>query len=421
MKPIAAILAMFVVVTIVVMPSNKVSHFLNLYSTVDLAHVQARKNEVTIQAVTDEVQQLRSELAELRDVVSRVLGPHSMKPLPTSSENGWDVGAVAHRSLSAVTPGYTGLYLHDNMSEIALGQALDVRIKRTGAGKMNIHAREITTHGIIKTASIEASNLFPYMLLPPNMIDNSFMHKLNGDKPAGFSRSTYKGGGVINIQAVHPYTKCFEGPYCNLPEGGCTQNQAETCNEATESKPYIFGRYYKGSRASRGGLADGWAGQRDGKILKISGKRDCSDDHNQVRVNFPIEGRILTRKVLFRGFLKIIKGKASLQTDVSSRPRWTREQTEAAQDGWLSIHELIAGSHITDLDNQHVFSFNCYGEATGHFGDFEMYLALPYMANIVEKSDSTTSAHWQESIVDNLIGRNVLKWSGDEISLNVLN
>ena len=44
--------------------------------------------------------------------------------------------------------------------------------------------------------------------------------------------------------------------------------------------------------------------------------------------------RTLTNKVLFRGWLKIIKGAASLQTDVGVRPIWTRAVTEKATDGW---------------------------------------------------------------------------------------
>jgi hypothetical protein len=36
-------------------------------------------------------------------------------------------------------------------------------------------------------------------------------------------------------------------------------------------------------------------------------------------------------------------------------------------------------------------------------GDFEIYLALPYMANIVETDGDETSPHWHPSIMDNNI------------------
>lgn len=47
-----------------------------------------------------------------------------------------------------------------------------------------------------------------------NVIDNGFMNNLNGTRPAGYVPGTYDRygiGGTINIEAVHPYTQCFEG------------------------------------------------------------------------------------------------------------------------------------------------------------------------------------------------------------------
>jgi hypothetical protein len=267
------------------------------------------------------------------------------------------------------------------------------------------------------------------MPMVPNMIDNSFFNERYDvgalSLPNGYTTSSYgTTPGTIDISCVHPYTKGFEGPYCPLNDGGCP-TPAATINEATESTPWIFGHYQKGARAGRGGLGDGWAGRSDGKLLKLTGTRLGGYGNNQVRVNFPKEGIALTSKVLFRGFLKIIKGKANVQTDVGNYPRWTREQTEAAPDGWLSIHELIGSSHVTSLDSVHVLSFNCYGEnvADGSYeerntGDFEMYLALPYMANIVETNDDETSPHWHPSIMDNNIFEGLAKWDVNDVVLN---
>ena len=49
------------------------------------------------------------------------------------------------------------------------------------------------------------------------------------------------------------------------------------------------GTYYKGPRAGRGGLQDGWAGG-GGRILKITGVRPKGAKY-VIRVNFPIERR----------------------------------------------------------------------------------------------------------------------------------
>ena len=51
----------------------------------------------------------------------------------------------------------------------------------------------------------------------------------------------------------------------------------------------------------------------------------------------------------------------------------------------FQINRKISGSHVTDLDGSHTFTFCAYGEESGHSGKFEMYLALPYITNILEK------------------------------------
>ncbi len=71
--------------------------------------------------------------------------------------------------------------------------------------------------------------------------------------------------GSVVIEAVHPYTKGFEGPYVSYEP----ENRAATLDEATQDKPYWWGRYNKGPRARRGGLAGGWGGISNGNILKI--------------------------------------------------------------------------------------------------------------------------------------------------------
>ena len=75
------------------------------------------------------------------------------------------------------------------------------------------------------------------------------------------------------------------------------------------------------------------------------------------------------------------------------------------------INRKISGSHITDLDGSHTFAFCAYGEESGNTGPFEMYLALPYITNILEKTpdhtqDGTTHvARWQVVCVQHSTAR----------------
>ena len=98
-----------------------------------------------------------------------------------------------------------------------------------------------------------------------------------------------------------------------------------------------------------------------------------------------------------------------LQTDVGNQGGrgWSRqmsENTTLAPQGWISVHELVGTSHVTSLDQVHVLSFNLYGEnpgpGAGYTGAFEVYLALPYIMNVVSKADShvyETSPAWEDS------------------------
>jgi hypothetical protein len=264
-------------------------------------------------------------------------------------------------------------------------------------------------------------------LLPHNMISNSFMSSLVEGKPAGFqtnkypSSSSQQSPGEIKIEAAHPYTKGFEGPYCDVSGADlsnvCPQ-RAVAIDEATEATPWVFGRYDKGERVQRGGLGNGWGGHHDGHILKIVGRRN----HGALWVSFAMEKRSITRRILFRGYIKIIKGKASVQSDIHLAPRWNRSMTEAAPDGWLAVHELIDISHISDMGFEYALTFGCFGEeepGSTLSGEFEIYLVLPYIANIVESRDDGHSAHWQASVIDNRVDTGVAAWSMDGSTMQV--
>ncbi|NEN98163.1 MAG: hypothetical protein F6K50_22395, partial [Moorea sp. SIO3I7] len=238
-------------------------------------------------------------------------------------------------------------------------------------------ANNLTVNGNIKTTGIISGSS-----LPPNLIRNSYMNILDGNKPAG-----YRVLGNVNLEAAHPYTKGFEGPYVAEKPS----NAASSVDTATQANPYWFRRYYKGSRASRGGLADGWNGLPDGRILKITGNNSAV----HTSVMFPFESNVLTNKVHFKAWLKITSGsKVGFGVDSGYRNVVrgliiTKEQTDDAPDGWYQIDAVIGTSEVTSLNG---LAFSMGIEASG---SFEVYLALPYVANL----DNDT---WLPSVSDML-------------------
>ncbi|NEO40246.1 MAG: hypothetical protein F6J90_29435 [Moorea sp. SIOASIH] len=239
----------------------------------------------------------------------------------------------------------------------------------------------LTVNGNIKTTGmIRGSSM------PPNLIRNSYMNILDGNKPAGYTTL-----GNVTLEAAHPFTKGFEGPYV----GEKPANAADSVDDATEENPYWFGRVNKGSRIKRGGLADGWAGFRDGRILKITG--DNSAQHTVVLFPFECKGNFVTKKyVHFKAWLKISSGK---QVGFGEVAGWygnrgglflTKEQSDKAPDGWYRVDGVIPTSEVTRLGGQS-FSMGIVGDEAD--GSFEVYLALPYLANLDNDS-------WLPSVSD---------------------
>jgi hypothetical protein len=217
----------------------------------------------------------------------------------------------------------------------------------------------------------------------PNLINNSYMYLLDGSKPAG-----YNVDGNITIEAVHPFTKGFEGPYCPTAPAGA----AASVDEATANTPYWFGVHNKGSRIWRGGLADGWYSYADGHILKITG----NSNSNNCLVTFPFERNVFPKTYRFRAWIKIVNadwvgfgtdagynyGQYKCQGNFSI----TKAQADAATDGWLFIDKTITFSSTTLL-NGLVFSMGFSGQ------NIEVYLALPQLTPV----DPTG---WRSSITD---------------------
>ncbi|AFD06642.1 prefoldin domain-containing protein [Solitalea canadensis] len=233
-----------------------------------------------------------------------------------------------------------------------------------------------------------ANNLYAqqdYIL--PNLIRNSYMDILDGSKPAGYS--TY---GNVVIEAVHPFTKGFEG----ISAATKPANAALTVDDATAMNPYWFGVYNKGGRIARGGLADGWNAFTGGNILKITG----DNAGGSTSVFFPFERNVLIRKVRFRAWVKIVKGEfVGFGNDSGlSSTYWgttfTKQTTDQALDKWYFIDMIIQPSQNTSL-NGLVFSMGIKGSP-----DFEVYLALPHLS--IEGANA-----WLPSVTD-MISRNGL-------------
>ncbi len=218
--------------------------------------------------------------------------------------------------------------------------------------------------------------------LSPNLIRNSYMNILDGNKPAG-----YVVDGNLTIEAVHPYTKGFEGPYWETPG-----NSATSVDAATEQMPFNFGKYYKGPRTDRGGLADGWWSMSDGKILKITGNNAGPN----TSLFFPFEQNIGGNAWRFRAWVKIVSADfiafgidAGWANNLWGNRIVSKAEADQAQDGWFYIDVIVRDRKVTRLGST-AFSMGIQGN------NIEVYLALPYLTEIDE------SQAWLPSVSDML-------------------
>lgn len=134
--------------------------------------------------------------------------------------------------------------------------------------------------------------------LPPNLIKNAFMQEVENGVPKGFT------GNGLKIEAVHPFTHGFEGPYVSE----CPANATDDPTQATKDKPYWYGKYNMGPRVGRGGLSTGW-GQgsiANGHILKTTAEIGAADEHRMIR--FTAQRLAAHDKLWFRCYVKIVRG-----------------------------------------------------------------------------------------------------------------
>lgn len=207
-----------------------------------------------------------------------------------------------------------------------------------------------------------------YMPLPLNLFSNAMMR---GVEPEGHPTG-YAAVGCA-IEAVHPWTKGFEG--CYTPDA--PQNVAPTIDSANEDNPYWFGRHLLGHRMYRGGLAGGWGGISDGKILKITSTASASSKYFRVPVAtfgvFPKLGlrfwiKIVKGKLGFGGDNGLYKGAANKLNNVIEK-----SASDAARDGWLLVDSVIGISQATAVAG------NVLNFGLPHDEDCEIYIALPYL------------------------------------------
>jgi hypothetical protein len=204
--------------------------------------------------------------------------------------------------------------------------------------------------------------------LPENLIANSFMIDVdsNTGAPVGYSAQG------VTIQAVHPFTKAFEGPYVAEKPA----NAVDDPELADADHPYWFGRYYKGPRIGRGGLADGWCGIANGHILKITAPANTTGDWKTVW--FPAKRLAHVTKVGFRAWLKIVKGsRVGFGTDsgyqgIARGHIITKEEADSHPQGWMLVDIVVGTSDVVQpISTNFVVGFD-------HADEIEVYIALPY-------------------------------------------
>ncbi|ODB41069.1 hypothetical protein BB427_11295 [Pseudoalteromonas sp. BMB] len=197
------------------------------------------------------------------------------------------------------------------------------------------HAEQVALYGsTLATLKERYNGMTANDLLTMPLNKNAFLQPVDGKSPLdGFGAM-----GSVEIEAVHPFTKGFEGPYLS----DAPAEVAETIDEATQEKPFYYGRYYKGPRASRGGLSDGYGGVPNGNILKIF--KPAGEHHfwkNSVFINVD---SFKHNQLRFRAYVYVARGPASF--DVSYLDDGG-QITIPSVGQWHFIDEVITKSEVT--------------------------------------------------------------------------
>ncbi|MEO2217421.1 hypothetical protein ABGV49_10175 [Chromobacterium vaccinii] len=269
----------------------------------------------------------------------------------------------------------------NTLQELAAAVNNDPKYSATVDGKLTGKADKATTlagYGIADASSktdLKTAIDGVMTLMPPNLIPNSHMAQLNENGvPVGFS---VLGNGAA-IKAVHPFTKGYEGPYIDQRPATASNTPAD----ASEAAPYWYGMHNMGPRSGRGGLADGWGGMTNGRIMKITAP-NLPRAQGFRSVYFGAKFPVSTSVVYFSAWFYIVRGSIGLGNDAGyTGPDMTfypgnvlleKKVTDASPDGWYRYSGLVGISSVTTLGQQQF----CLGIGEG---DVEAYMALPYLA-----------------------------------------
>lgn len=171
-------------------------------------------------------------------------------------------------------------------------------------------------------------------ILSPPLNSNAFL--IGG--AAGYGST-----GNVTVTAAHPYTRGFEGPYTES-KGSATAANEEA---ATQTTPYYFGRYNKGPRAQRGGIAGGWQGISNGHILKLTKPAGGAHPYNNACV-FTLRHHVKLHKYIFRAYVWVQSGPLSF--GFGPYNSGANIIVPSAKE-WHPINQVIQSSEVTTKDN----------------------------------------------------------------------
>lgn len=241
-------------------------------------------------------------------------------------------------------------------------------------------AREGEISGLLanRSADIDAwlanadANFDSRIPLTPSIFLNGLMTQVTNGVPDSYG---YSG---VTLEAVHPYTKGFEGPYTATAPSGA----ASSPDQATEANPYWFGTYNIGSRMQNGGIRNGWGNVSGlaGHIMKITAAPGGATTNRYISfARRPAAAR--HSNIGFKCWIKLAQGSrvgfgshSGFGSNGAMGMIVTKAEADAEQDGWKFV-EYLASPTSDGTMNPGNFRF-----MMGFDSDetIEAYMALPY-------------------------------------------
>ncbi len=258
-----------------------------------------------------------------------------------------------------------------------------------------------------------------YQTLGPNLLSNGQMRQLDENgKPKGYDIHYYNKVDAAtfgNFTSVSPLFRCFEGRYVDTTAEGFFENtpHSTTCDDATQDKPFYFGRYTKGSRLGRGGMVDGWMSSPGGRIGRIQGFKALASGEC-VRLGLPINSMMSASDMRIRMWVKITKGSISWSSGVCGGNSWvTKAKADAAEDGCFFYDSMMhSSSGITSNwgGSAHQGNLVMKGENADGSGEFDITIGMLHVSQLEwqDTRPGQSSNNWQGSYLDNLASRGIV-------------